>query len=155
MITIFHLPTFVDSATETEISILGNESLPPSALPLKLQEPTTMTTAEYNCLLKFYRIEYQDNLLQSAKGVVQSSNFVNDRIQKIPYINLLGQVYKSGEGSNTRGSYIQAIYIEKNSESSYTYAGYIKYLFAHNFCPKPTHDNFMTRLNPQHVFAFV
>ncbi|KAI9021541.1 hypothetical protein CLU79DRAFT_753757, partial [Phycomyces nitens] len=155
MITIFHLPTFVDSATETETCILGNESLPPSALPLKLQEPTTMRTAEYNCLLKFYRIEYQDNLLQSAKGVVQSSNFVNDRIQKIPFINLLGQVYKGGEGSNTRGSYIQAIYIEKNSESSYTYAGYIKYLFAHNFSPKPTYDNFMTRLNPQHVFAFV
>ncbi|OAD76832.1 hypothetical protein PHYBLDRAFT_165334 [Phycomyces blakesleeanus NRRL 1555(-)] len=104
----FHLPSFLESATNPEQQTFGNEPLPPSALPLVLKEATTMRKSEYGCLLKFYKIEYDDESLCSAKTMIRHRIFVNDRVQKISFINLLGQVYKGDEGLVMRKSYIQA-----------------------------------------------
>ncbi|KAG2192669.1 hypothetical protein INT47_009239 [Mucor saturninus] len=154
-LSIFSLPAFLESAMNPTKQTFGNEPLPPSALPLVLKAPTTMRKLEYDCLLKYYKMEYADDDLCSAKNMIRNAHFVNDRIQKFTSINLLGQVYKGSEGANGRGSYIQAMYIEKNGDSGEIYAGRIKYLFVHNFSPTPTPANFLARLNPQHVFAFV
>ncbi|OAD75965.1 hypothetical protein PHYBLDRAFT_142948 [Phycomyces blakesleeanus NRRL 1555(-)] len=90
----------------------------------------------------FYKIEYDDETLCSAKTMLRHRIFVNDRIQKIASINLLGQVYKGGEGLIMRGSYIQAKYMETNNNSKGIYAGHIKYLFTYNFTPNPIYTNF-------------
>ncbi|OAD65359.1 hypothetical protein PHYBLDRAFT_176270 [Phycomyces blakesleeanus NRRL 1555(-)] len=151
----FHLPSFLESATNPEQQTFGNEPLPPSALPLALKEATTMRKAEYDCLLKFYKIEYDDETLCSAKTMLRHRIFANDRIQKIASINLLRQVYKGGEGLIMRGSYIQAKYIETNNNSKGIYAGCIKYLFTHNFTLNPIYTDLHACHNPKHVFAFI
>ncbi|OAD66215.1 hypothetical protein PHYBLDRAFT_175507 [Phycomyces blakesleeanus NRRL 1555(-)] len=151
----FHLPTFLQSTEKPSKQTFGNESLPLSALPLCLKPPTTMRKSEYDCRLDFYKIEYDDDSLCSAKTTIRNCWFVNDRIQKISSINLLGQVYTGGEGLVVRGSHIQAKFIEKSGDSEERYAGRIKYLFLHDFTPNLTHTNLFPCHNPQHVFAFV
>ncbi|OAD79484.1 hypothetical protein PHYBLDRAFT_162550 [Phycomyces blakesleeanus NRRL 1555(-)] len=126
LLSFFHLSSFLESTTNPEQQTFGNEPLPPSALPLALKEATTMRKAEYGCLLKLYKIEYDDDTLCSAKTMLRHRIFVNDRIQKIASINLLRQVYKGGEGLIMRGSYIQAKYMGTNNNSKGIYAGYIK-----------------------------
>ncbi|OAD67603.1 hypothetical protein PHYBLDRAFT_151116 [Phycomyces blakesleeanus NRRL 1555(-)] len=151
----FHLPTFLQSTEKPSKQTFGNESLPLSALPLCLKPPTTMRKSEYDCRLDFYKIKYDDDSLCSAKTTIRNCWFVNDRIQKISSINLLGQVYTGGEGLVVRGSHIQAKFIEKSGDSEERYAGRIKYLFLHDFTPNLTHTNLSPCHNPQHVFAFV
>ncbi|OAD74869.1 hypothetical protein PHYBLDRAFT_167209 [Phycomyces blakesleeanus NRRL 1555(-)] len=144
----FHLPSFLESATNPEHQTFGNKLLPPSALPLALKEATTMRKAEYNCLLKFYKIEYDDETLCSAKTMLRHRISVYDRIQKIASINLPEQVYKGGEGLIMRGFYIQAKYMETNNNNKEIYAGRIKYLFTHNFTPNPIYINLHACHNP-------
>ncbi|OAD68012.1 hypothetical protein PHYBLDRAFT_163549 [Phycomyces blakesleeanus NRRL 1555(-)] len=125
----FHLPTFLQSAEKPSKQTFGNEPLPLSTLPLCLKLPTTIRKSEYDCLLDFYKIEYDDDSLCSAKTTIRNYWFVNDQIQKISSINLLGQFYTGGEGLVVRGLHIQVKFIEKSGDSEERYAGCIKYLF--------------------------
>ncbi|OAD69919.1 hypothetical protein PHYBLDRAFT_171942 [Phycomyces blakesleeanus NRRL 1555(-)] len=68
----FHLPTFLQSAEKPSKQTFGNKPLPLSALPLCLKPPTTMRKSEYDCLLDFYKIEYDDDSLCSAKTTIRN-----------------------------------------------------------------------------------
>ncbi|OAD81216.1 hypothetical protein PHYBLDRAFT_161840 [Phycomyces blakesleeanus NRRL 1555(-)] len=68
----FHLPAFLQSAEKSSKQTFGNEPLPLSTLPLCLKPPTTMRKSEYDCLLNFYKIEYDDDSLCSAKTTIRN-----------------------------------------------------------------------------------
>ncbi|OAD75695.1 hypothetical protein PHYBLDRAFT_166923 [Phycomyces blakesleeanus NRRL 1555(-)] len=155
ILSLFHLPSFLQSAEKPSKQIFGNEPLPLSTLLLCLKPPTTMRKSEYNCLLNFYKIKYDDDSLCSAKTTITNCWFVNDQNQKISSINLLGQVYTGGEGLVVRGSHIQVKFIEKSGDSKERHAGRIKYLFLHDFTPNLTHTNLSPCHNPQHIFVLV
>ncbi|OAD75365.1 hypothetical protein PHYBLDRAFT_64289 [Phycomyces blakesleeanus NRRL 1555(-)] len=68
----FHLPTFLQSAEKPSKQTFGNKPLPLSALSLCLKPPTTMRKSEYDCLLDFYKIEYDNDSLCSIKTTIRN-----------------------------------------------------------------------------------
>ncbi|OAD81270.1 hypothetical protein PHYBLDRAFT_138818 [Phycomyces blakesleeanus NRRL 1555(-)] len=119
---------------DVSISIKGNELLPPTTFPLTKKPMLPMSTTD-------------------CKNDMTSSAFVNNQIEVIKSIEILGQVYKGCNG-NGRGSYIQTLFEENSINACYGYVGEIQYIFVHSFTP----TNSLTTLynhNHQHIFAFV
>ncbi|OAD67142.1 hypothetical protein PHYBLDRAFT_67275 [Phycomyces blakesleeanus NRRL 1555(-)] len=130
-----------------------NKPLPLTAFPLAKKLLSLMPTPEYSCLVDYYQVAYNDGMISSCKNGMTSLSFVNDRIEILKSINILGQVYKECNG-NGRGSYIQALFEENCTNAHYGYVGEIQYIFVHSFTP----TNSLTapsNQNHEHIFAFV
>ncbi|OAD65487.1 hypothetical protein PHYBLDRAFT_176081 [Phycomyces blakesleeanus NRRL 1555(-)] len=56
--------------------------------------------------------------------------FVNNRIQKVKKISLLGQEYCSGE-KKKRGSFVRVLFLERTNDDVSEFPGQIEYLFTH------------------------
>ncbi|KAG2191745.1 hypothetical protein INT47_003105 [Mucor saturninus] len=147
----FSLSDFINAAYNTTSSIKGNESLPPSAFPLRTKPLSPMPSPDYDCLVEHYQVVYNDRSISSCKINMDSSAFVNDWIVMLKSINILGQVFKGNHG-NKRGSYIQALFVEDKTNVIYGYIGEIQYIFVHTFSPASLSTEYH---NPQHTFAFV
>ncbi|OAD79345.1 hypothetical protein PHYBLDRAFT_58395 [Phycomyces blakesleeanus NRRL 1555(-)] len=129
----FSLPDFLDAAENPNLSIRGNEPLPPSALPLQKKAYEMMPRQEYDCLVGYYQAVYNDPTISSCKDVIQDTAFVNDWIEMLKSVNLLGQTFKgSREGRNG---------------TKYVYVGEI-----HPLVSTPHHR---TLQSSQHTFAYV
>ncbi|OAD78084.1 hypothetical protein PHYBLDRAFT_141949 [Phycomyces blakesleeanus NRRL 1555(-)] len=89
----FNLKTFLDSAEVNIDNVKGNEPLPPSTFPLGLGEFVQMQEDEYTHLLEYYRTAYCDASLRGYREAIFGQLFVNNMIQKMQSINLLGQMY--------------------------------------------------------------
>ncbi|OAD76909.1 hypothetical protein PHYBLDRAFT_165407 [Phycomyces blakesleeanus NRRL 1555(-)] len=121
----FSLSDFVEYSLNPHHSALGCEPLPPSVFPIKLDQRITMCKGHYECLLEFYRHAYGSHDIFGHYSNCESNQiFVNNRIEKIKRISLLGQEYSSG-------SYFRAYYLENNSEDKAAFSGHILYLFQH------------------------
>ncbi|OAD70992.1 hypothetical protein PHYBLDRAFT_171051 [Phycomyces blakesleeanus NRRL 1555(-)] len=137
----FSLSDFVEYSLNSCHSALGCELLPPSVFPIKLNQRITMCKGHYECLLEFYRHAYGSHDLFGHYSNCESNQiFVNNQIEKIKQISLLGQEYSSG-------SYFHAYYLENNSEDKAAFSGCILYLFQHLITINKTVIT--------HTFAFV
>ncbi|OAD68539.1 hypothetical protein PHYBLDRAFT_63552 [Phycomyces blakesleeanus NRRL 1555(-)] len=137
----FSLPDFLDAAENPNLSIRGNEPLPPSALPLQKKAYEMMPRQEYDCLVGYYQAVYNDPTIFSCKDVIQDTAFVNDWIEMLKSVNLLGQTFKgSREGRNG---------------AKYAYVREIQYLFVHSFSPLVSTPHHRTPQSSQHTFAYV
>ncbi|OAD79355.1 hypothetical protein PHYBLDRAFT_162429 [Phycomyces blakesleeanus NRRL 1555(-)] len=110
--------------TEFELMYASNEPLPPTAFHLAKKPLSLIPTPEYNCLIDYYQIAYNDGMISNCKNDMMSSSFVNNHIEILKSINILEQVYK-GCNSNGRGSYIQALFEENCMNAHYSYIGEI------------------------------
>ncbi|OAD66582.1 hypothetical protein PHYBLDRAFT_152381 [Phycomyces blakesleeanus NRRL 1555(-)] len=139
--SIFSLSDFVKYSLNSCHSALGCESLPPSVFPIKLDQRITMCKEHYECLLEFYRHAYDNHdLFGHCSNCGSNQIFVNNQIEKIKQISLLGQEYSSG-------SYSRAYYLENNSENKAAFHGCILYLFQYLII---INETVIT-----HTFAFV
>ncbi|OAD78076.1 hypothetical protein PHYBLDRAFT_164953 [Phycomyces blakesleeanus NRRL 1555(-)] len=137
----FSLSDFVEYSLNPCHSALGCELLPPSVFPIKLDQRITMCKGHYECLLEFYRHAYGSHDLFGHYSNCESNQiFVNNRIEKMKRISLLGQEYSSG-------SYFRTYYLENNSEDKAAFPGRILYLFQHLIT---INETVIT-----HTFAFV
>ncbi|OAD66980.1 hypothetical protein PHYBLDRAFT_174687 [Phycomyces blakesleeanus NRRL 1555(-)] len=100
-----------------------------------------------------YQVAYNDRRISNCKNDMTSSAFVNDQIEVIKSIEILGQVYKGCNG-NGRGSYIQALFQENRTNACYDYISEIQYIFVHSFTPTKSSTTLYNH-NHQHIFAFV
>ncbi|OAD71627.1 hypothetical protein PHYBLDRAFT_147376 [Phycomyces blakesleeanus NRRL 1555(-)] len=82
------------SFTTLSMTIRGNEPLPPSALPLKTRPLSFMPKHEYDCLVGYYQAVYKNPQISGCKDVIDDSPFVNDWIEMVKSVDLLGQSYK-------------------------------------------------------------
>ncbi|OAD79051.1 hypothetical protein PHYBLDRAFT_62186 [Phycomyces blakesleeanus NRRL 1555(-)] len=106
----FSLSDFVEYSLNPRHSALGCEPLPPSVFPIKLDQRITMCKGHYECLLEFYRHAYgSHDLFDHYSNCESNQIFVNNRIEKMKRISLLGQEYSSG-------SYFRAYYLENNNK---------------------------------------
>ncbi|OAD66786.1 hypothetical protein PHYBLDRAFT_174810 [Phycomyces blakesleeanus NRRL 1555(-)] len=151
----FSLPDFLDAAKNPNLSICGNKPLPPSVLPLQKKAYEMMPRQEYDCLVGYYQAIYNDPTISSCKDMIQDTAFVNDWIETLKSVNLLGQTFKESRGTNGRGSYIQAMFIEGRNGAKYTYVREIQYLFVHSFSPLVSTPHHRTPQSSQHIFAYV
>ncbi|OAD78855.1 hypothetical protein PHYBLDRAFT_163949 [Phycomyces blakesleeanus NRRL 1555(-)] len=137
----FSLSDFVEYSLNPCYSALGCEPLPPSVFPIKLDQRIIMCKRHYECLLEFYRHAYGSrNHFDHYSNCESNQIFVNNRIEKMTQIFLLGQEYSSG-------SYFRAYYLENNSEDKAAFPGHILYLFQHLITINKTVIT--------HTFAFV
>ncbi|OAD81284.1 hypothetical protein PHYBLDRAFT_138831 [Phycomyces blakesleeanus NRRL 1555(-)] len=124
----FNLKTFLDSAEVNIDNVKGNEPLPPSAFSLSLDD---------NTLLR----GYQDTIIGQL--------FLNNMIQKMQFINLLGQVYKGSNGVVRRDSIIQAMFHKNNDHRMSAFTGQIQYLFVSDIINPATYQV------DRHTFAYI
>ncbi|OAD68554.1 hypothetical protein PHYBLDRAFT_63532 [Phycomyces blakesleeanus NRRL 1555(-)] len=136
------------------MTICGNEPLPPSALPLKTRSLSFMPKHEYDCLVGYYQAAYKNPQISGCKDVIDDPPFVNDWIEMVKSVDLIGQSYKGCIGTNDHGSYIQAYFTERTG-LEHAYIGDIQYLFVHNFRPTVSSLTYRNPHSSQHVFAFV
>ncbi|OAD66750.1 hypothetical protein PHYBLDRAFT_152021 [Phycomyces blakesleeanus NRRL 1555(-)] len=145
----FVLDDFIASANANFDITKGNEPLPPSTFPLELERETSMKESEYLNLLVYYQETYDDQALCHYCQPGPDQKMVNNQIQKMKSIHLLGQVYKGGDGMAKRRSYIQALFQTSNDRYINAYTGQIQYLFVNT-----TTNSFADHLS-RHVFAYV
>ncbi|OAD71417.1 hypothetical protein PHYBLDRAFT_147911 [Phycomyces blakesleeanus NRRL 1555(-)] len=150
----FFVLGFLEASRSLSMTIRGNEPLPPSALPLKTRPLSFMPKHEYDCLVGYYQAAYKNSRISSCKDIIDDSPFVNDWIETVKSVDLLGQTYKGCIGTNGRGSYVQAYFTERTG-SEHAYVGEIQYLFVHNFKPTVSSLTYRHPQSSQHVFAFV
>ncbi|OAD80856.1 hypothetical protein PHYBLDRAFT_161494 [Phycomyces blakesleeanus NRRL 1555(-)] len=137
----FSLSDFVEYSLNPRHSALGCEPLPPSVFPIKLDQRITMCKGHYECLLEFYRHAYGSHDLFGYYSNCESNQiFVNNQIEKMKRISLLGQEYSSG-------SYFRTYYLENNSKDKAVFPDRILYLFQHLIT---INETVIT-----HTFAFV
>ncbi|OAD65341.1 hypothetical protein PHYBLDRAFT_176253 [Phycomyces blakesleeanus NRRL 1555(-)] len=150
----FSISKYLEASQNLSMTIRGNEPLPPSALPLKTRPLSFMPKHEYDCLVGYYQAAYKNPQISGCKDVIDDSPFVNDWIEMVKSVDLLGQSYKGCIGTNGHGSYIQAYFTERTG-SEHAYVGEIQYLFVHNFRPTVSSLTYRNLHSSQHVFAFV
>ncbi|OAD71012.1 hypothetical protein PHYBLDRAFT_171073 [Phycomyces blakesleeanus NRRL 1555(-)] len=150
----FSISKYLEASQNISMIIRGNEPLPPSTLPLKTRPLSFMPKHEYDCLVGYYQAAYKNPQISGCKDVIDDSPFVNDWIEMVKSVDLLGQSYKGCIGTNGRGSYIQAYFTEQTG-SEHAYVGEIQYLFVHNFRPTVSSLTYRNPHSSQHVFAFV
>ncbi|OAD67614.1 hypothetical protein PHYBLDRAFT_173946 [Phycomyces blakesleeanus NRRL 1555(-)] len=150
----FSISEYLEASQNLSMIICGNEPLPLSALPLKTRPLSFMPKHEYDCLVGYYQAAYKNPQISGCKDVIDDSPFINDWIEMVKSIDLLGQSYKGCIGTNGRGSYIQAYFTERTG-SEHAYVGEIQYLFVHNFRPTVSSLTYRNPHSSQHVCAFV
>ncbi|OAD74813.1 hypothetical protein PHYBLDRAFT_167158 [Phycomyces blakesleeanus NRRL 1555(-)] len=149
----FSLTEFVAITQDESRMVKGNEPLPPATFPLVVKSISVMPEHEYNCLVEYYQVVYNDYNISCCKKAMTSPAFVNDRIEVLKSIEILRQVYKGCNG-NGHGSYIQALFQENRTNARYGYVGEIQYILVHTFSPSTT-TLLSASYNNQHTFDFV
>ncbi|OAD79333.1 hypothetical protein PHYBLDRAFT_139365 [Phycomyces blakesleeanus NRRL 1555(-)] len=105
----FNFPIFLQAATNPWYNVTRSEALPPTTLPIKLQPLTMMKNDDYQWLFEFYVKAYQSTSVSFCvvgRIPIDENVFVNNRIQKVKKILLLGQEYCSGE-KKKHGSFVR------------------------------------------------
>ncbi|OAD66790.1 hypothetical protein PHYBLDRAFT_70220 [Phycomyces blakesleeanus NRRL 1555(-)] len=119
----FNLPQFVEFSSNPCKLFSGWEPLPPATFPIKLEKMIII-----------------HNVFAHYSDHHSSQIFMNNQIEKIKRISLLGQEYSSG-------SYFQAFFLEHKGKDISAFPGRILYLFQH-----------ILNINSKdvvHTFAFV
>ncbi|OAD71946.1 hypothetical protein PHYBLDRAFT_146929 [Phycomyces blakesleeanus NRRL 1555(-)] len=131
----FSLANFITATLDVLISIKDNKPLLPTAFSLAKKPLSLIPTPEYNCLVDYYQVAYNNGMISSCKN------------------DMTRQVYK-GCNVNGRGFYIQALFEENRMNAHYGYIGEIQYIFVYLFIPtnSPTAPS---NHNHEHIFAFV
>ncbi|OAD70516.1 hypothetical protein PHYBLDRAFT_148431 [Phycomyces blakesleeanus NRRL 1555(-)] len=109
------------------------EVLPPTTLPIKLQSLTMMKDDHYQWLFEFYVKAYRSTSVffcVVGRIPIGEDVFVNNRIQKVKKISLLGQEYCSGE-KKKRGSFVRVLFLKRTNDNVSEFSGQIEYLFTH------------------------
>ncbi|OAD81574.1 hypothetical protein PHYBLDRAFT_162168 [Phycomyces blakesleeanus NRRL 1555(-)] len=130
---LFSLAIFQQAATNPWYNVTGSEALPPTTLPIKLQPLTMMKNDHYQWLFEFYVKAYQSTSVSFCvvgRIPIGEDVFVNNRIQKVKKISLLGQEYCSGE-KKKRGSFVRVLFLERTNDNVSEFPGQIEYLFTH------------------------
>ncbi|OAD79447.1 hypothetical protein PHYBLDRAFT_58492 [Phycomyces blakesleeanus NRRL 1555(-)] len=78
-----------------------------------------MPEHEYNCLVEYYQVAYNDYNISSCKKAMTSPAFVNDRIEVLKSIVILGQVYKGCNGNGRELMHVMVMLVKFNT-SLYT-----------------------------------
>ncbi|OAD66351.1 hypothetical protein PHYBLDRAFT_70819 [Phycomyces blakesleeanus NRRL 1555(-)] len=110
-----------------------DEALPPTTLPIKLQPLTMMKDDHYQWLFEFYVKAYRSTSVSFCvvgRIPIGENVFVNNRVQKVKKISLLGQEYCSGE-KKKRGSFVRILFLERTNDNVSEFPGQIEYLFTH------------------------
>ncbi|OAD68588.1 hypothetical protein PHYBLDRAFT_173011 [Phycomyces blakesleeanus NRRL 1555(-)] len=136
----FSISKYLEASQNLSMTIRGNEPLPPSALPLKTRPLPFMPKHEYDCLVGYYQAAYKNLQISGCKDVIDDSPFINDWIEMVKSVDLLGQSYKGCIGTNGHGSYIQAYFTERTELEHAPTVSSLTYRNPHS---------------SQHVFAFV
>ncbi|OAD70083.1 hypothetical protein PHYBLDRAFT_71522 [Phycomyces blakesleeanus NRRL 1555(-)] len=144
----FNLKIFLASAEVNINNVKGNKPLRSSVFPLSLDEVFSMKEDEYVLLLELYCMAYSNTSLRGYQDVIFGQLFMNNMIQKMQPINLLGQVYKGSNGIVRHGSIIQAMFHENNNHEMSAFTGQIQYLFVSNII------NPVTYQVDRHIFAY-
>ncbi|OAD79047.1 hypothetical protein PHYBLDRAFT_164129 [Phycomyces blakesleeanus NRRL 1555(-)] len=129
----FSLAMFQQAATNPWYNVTGSEALPPTTLPIKLQPLTMMKDDYYQWLFEFYVKAYQSTSVSFCvvgRIPIGEDVFVNNRIQKVKKISLLGQEYCSGE-KKKRGSFVRVLFLERTNDNVSEFPGQIEYLFTY------------------------
>ncbi|OAD66782.1 hypothetical protein PHYBLDRAFT_152049 [Phycomyces blakesleeanus NRRL 1555(-)] len=61
---------------DVSILIKDNEPLPPTIFSLTKKPMSPMSTTEYNCLVGYYQVAYNDKRISSCKNGMTSSPFI-------------------------------------------------------------------------------
>ncbi|OAD65129.1 hypothetical protein PHYBLDRAFT_176406 [Phycomyces blakesleeanus NRRL 1555(-)] len=129
----FSLAMFQQAAINSWYNVTGSEALPPTTLPIKLQPLTMMKDDHYQWLFEFYVKAYRSTSVSFCvveRIPIGEDVFVNNRIQKVKKISLLGQEYCSGE-KKKRGSFVRVLFLERTNDDVSEFPGQIEYLFTH------------------------
>ncbi|OAD66773.1 hypothetical protein PHYBLDRAFT_152043 [Phycomyces blakesleeanus NRRL 1555(-)] len=129
----FSLAMFQQAATNPWYNVTGSEALPPTTLPIKLQPLTMMKDDHYQWLFEFYVKAYRSTSVSFCvvgRIPIGEDVFVNNRIQKVKKISLLGQEYCSGEKKKC-GSFVRVLFLERTNDDVSEFPGQIEYLFTH------------------------
>src|SRR6266566_7415569 len=98
----------------------------------------------------YVKIRQYEDELHDFSHIPVNGSFVNNWIQKFTIINLLGQTFQSAEARSQRGSYIQALFLERaggEQPSTVAWPGQVLYFF--------THDLTVNGIPARHTFALV
>ncbi|OAD67783.1 hypothetical protein PHYBLDRAFT_174102 [Phycomyces blakesleeanus NRRL 1555(-)] len=98
-----------------------------------LQPLTMMKDDHYQWLFEFYVKAYRSTSVSFCvvgRISIGENVFVNNRIQKVKKISLLGQEYCSGE-KKKRGSFVRVLFLERTNDDVSEFPGQIEYLFTH------------------------
>ena len=127
----------------------GSESLPPNTIPNFKTPPTTkLTSTVYDALIEFYKVAYSDeNIDHYLRPSLMSPNPVLPYVHIFKDVKIHGYKYRSAASQSTRGSYIQALYLEYGNDEPAAYPGQVQYYFCHDFR--------VNGVNKRHTFAFV
>ena len=113
----------------SNFDVYGSEPLLPNTNPLKVCEELYMLDAHYNCLLEFYRIQYENRGLEDYRQATREGVFVGNRIEKIKTITLMGQTYRSLAARSHRGAHVLVKFVD--SRRMLFWPGEIQYFFRH------------------------
>ncbi|OAD75702.1 hypothetical protein PHYBLDRAFT_166930 [Phycomyces blakesleeanus NRRL 1555(-)] len=123
----FSLAMFQQAATNPWYNVTGSEALPPTTLPIKLQPLTMMKDDHYQWLFGFYVKAYRSTSVSFCvvgRIPIGEDVFVNNRIQKVKKILLLGQEYCSGK-KKKRGSFVRVLFLERTNDDVSEFPGQI------------------------------
>ncbi|OAD69923.1 hypothetical protein PHYBLDRAFT_171946 [Phycomyces blakesleeanus NRRL 1555(-)] len=129
----FSLAMFQQTATNPWYNVTRSEVLPPTTLPIKLQPLTMMKNDHYQWLFEFYVKAYGSTSVSFCvvgRISIGEDVFVNNWIQKVKKILLLGQEYCSGEKEKRR-SFVRVLFLERTNDDVSEFPGQIEYLFTH------------------------
>ncbi|OAD81164.1 hypothetical protein PHYBLDRAFT_138707 [Phycomyces blakesleeanus NRRL 1555(-)] len=87
----------------------------------------------YQWLFEFYVKAYRNTSVSFCvvgRIPIGENVFVNNRIQKVKKISLLGQEYCSGE-KKKHGSFVRVLFLERTNDDVSEFPGQIEYLFTH------------------------
>ena len=127
----------------------GSEPLPPNTTPNFTTSPTTKLTDDvYDALVEFYQVAYKnENIDHYLRASLTNPDPVLPYVHVFKDLKLHGYRYRSKASQSTRGSYIQALYLEYGDDEPAAYPGQVQYYFCHDFRV----NGVVTR----HTFAFI
>ncbi|OAD67635.1 hypothetical protein PHYBLDRAFT_151152 [Phycomyces blakesleeanus NRRL 1555(-)] len=119
----FRLQSFIDYSKNPDLVIKGNEPLPPSVFPLLTAALIPMSNIHYLHLFEYYKTAYQNQALVYYEEASSSLYFVDNLINKLKSVNILGQTYKGQNESGHHGSLIQAKFYGSTGQHVLAYTG--------------------------------
>lgn len=125
----FNIEEYLQTSEQLAAAI-GSKPLLPSAVANKAK-PTMMAQAHYTNLIEYYRSTYTEQRFTSYLEPRAGHKSVSRRIAKFTALKLHEHLYRCAEAASKRGSYMQALFEDKNGEPT-AYHGQVSYFFEHN-----------------------